>query len=489
MNIYNRSVKYSRIFRNDALDAFKDEVEEDFTNLNGEIDTLEGDIAFVDNKVDQPKTVLDFVDTSGVTNGATGTGKLYKKTGSQGLYWLPDATTSEINLVPQTGYYTFPVWAEDNGSLGSDDFDFGFGSSDNPGSGNGVVLAVDCELFAMSLNIDNSSPNMSVRAVKNTDNTNTTYQINTTDRTTFKTFTTPWEFSAGDVINFYAVLGGSSGGNRVCAWFRVPIEGLKGESGQDGERGPTGTPGDFVNVGNYQVATNYNINDVVRYSSITGSGSYVCIQNTSGQVPIDQLYWQPVALDGSVGPTGAGSTIQVYKDDATYDLSTTTLNLKSFELQNTTPGIVDITHFYPKVCKLRTNDTSNVNTSSATDVIWDTIDILDSIYSVTGTNTQIQVSTTGLYEIFGSVVYTGAVSRASVITKVSINGVAQPGEGRQGYLRDNGGHISASSDITNIFNLSQNDLISITVQEDAASGTVTPIAGQSLFIVKQLKPF
>lgn len=50
--------------------------------------------------------LLELVDIPAPTNAANGVGRLYKKSGNSGLYWLPDASGAEINLIPPVSTVT-----------------------------------------------------------------------------------------------------------------------------------------------------------------------------------------------------------------------------------------------------------------------------------------------------------------------------------------------------------------------------------------------
>ncbi|MEL6122585.1 MAG: hypothetical protein AAFR14_02600 [Bacteroidota bacterium] len=129
------------------------------------------------------------------------------------------------NFVPQNtdnGYTIFSIWAEENSSLSAGSTEWAFGNGDDTEVGSGIILPIDCELFAMSLN-HRGGANTTVRIVKNSDINLTTYQIaNTAEENDYITFGTPLSFVAGDAVNFRTI-SASTGGNdaRVTAWFRI----------------------------------------------------------------------------------------------------------------------------------------------------------------------------------------------------------------------------------------------------------------------------
>lgn len=129
------------------------------------------------------------------------------------------------NFVPQdtdNGYTIFNIWAEESASLGANNYEWAFGNGDNTPNGDGIVIPIDCELFAMSLNHEGGA-NTTVRIVINTDASQSTYQVSTSGAENgYNTFGTPLSFSAGDIANFRTIsasTGGTSG--RISAWFRV----------------------------------------------------------------------------------------------------------------------------------------------------------------------------------------------------------------------------------------------------------------------------
>ncbi|MEM6966917.1 MAG: hypothetical protein AAF573_19285, partial [Bacteroidota bacterium] len=129
------------------------------------------------------------------------------------------------NFVPSStnnGFTIFSVWAEESSALGANQYEWAFGNGDNTPNGDGIVIPVDCELFAMSLNHEGGA-NTVVQAIKNTDATLTAYQVqNTGTENGHITFGTPLTFVAGDVINFRTISSSSGGASgRVSAWFRI----------------------------------------------------------------------------------------------------------------------------------------------------------------------------------------------------------------------------------------------------------------------------
>ncbi len=129
------------------------------------------------------------------------------------------------NFVPQAtdnGYTIFNIFAEENAALGAGNYEWAYGNGSNTSNGDGIVIPIDCELFAMSLNHEGGA-NTVVRIVKNTDASLASYQVQTSGTENgYNTFGTPLSFSAGDIANFTTVSASASGTTaRVSAWFRV----------------------------------------------------------------------------------------------------------------------------------------------------------------------------------------------------------------------------------------------------------------------------
>jgi microcystin-dependent protein len=82
--------------------------------------------------------------------------------------------------------------------------------------------------------------------------------------------------------------------------FTIP-RGDKGEQGPQGPQGEPGEPGedglDITWRGTYSASTSYVVNDAVYYNG----GSYICIQNTTGNLPTNETYWNLMAAQGAPG--------------------------------------------------------------------------------------------------------------------------------------------------------------------------------------------
>ena len=242
-----------------------------------------------------------------------------------------------INFVPQetdNGYTIFNMWAEETGPLADNTFEWAFGNGDNTPNGHGLVIPVDCELWAMSLDHE-GGVNTIVRAVHNTDVSLSDYQVETSGTEQgFNVFPIPLRISAGDVVNFQTIsssVEGTSG--RVTAWFRIRA-----------------TP-----------ASNSLLEDLMDVSASTITAGEILVYNGSNFVPGEDSDNQEIDLiqlvgtelqlsleDDGVPPATVdlapilGSSDNIYSTDGSLDSSRTIdLNANSLTFDGTGAG--DIT--------------------------------------------------------------------------------------------------------------------------------------------------
>lgn len=86
------------------------------------------------------------------------------------------------------------------------------------------------------------------------------------------------------------------------------VKGDKGDAGTNGTNGTNGTDGEdgtsFVWESAYVAGTAYTANDVVSY----GGSSYICILASTGNLPTNATYWALMAQKGEVG-SGTGDVV------------------------------------------------------------------------------------------------------------------------------------------------------------------------------------
>lgn len=114
----------------------------------------------------------------------------------------------------------FPIWAQEGAGLADATYEWAFGDGTAAGQAAGLVLAVDCELFAMSLNIDAGMA--TVEIVKN-GQVMQDYSVTVPhSNNAYRSFATALKFSAGDRINFRTqTTSGTSGPCTACAWMKT----------------------------------------------------------------------------------------------------------------------------------------------------------------------------------------------------------------------------------------------------------------------------
>jgi hypothetical protein len=114
----------------------------------------------------------------------------------------------------------FPIWAQEGGALADDSFEWSFGDSTEVSQLVGLTMAVNCELFAMSLCLDAGTA--TVEIVKNGQGIKD-YAVTVNNSTkAYREFSTTLRFSKGDMLNFKTwTTDGTSGPGIVCAWMRT----------------------------------------------------------------------------------------------------------------------------------------------------------------------------------------------------------------------------------------------------------------------------
>lgn len=129
------------------------------------------------------------------------------------LMIIEDASeTKKININSlRTGFNSvFVVYAEEEGPLSDDAFEYTFGADGSPDSDNGFVFAFDSQLIGMGYNVNKTaSTNAATEIVKNGVDQGPTYEISAENSTekTFKVFDAPLSFNAGDNFNFKTTTG------------------------------------------------------------------------------------------------------------------------------------------------------------------------------------------------------------------------------------------------------------------------------------------
>jgi hypothetical protein len=138
----------------------------------------------------------------------------------------------------------------------------------------------------------------------------------------------------------------------------------------------------------------------------------------------------------------------------------------------------------------QTTNSTNLNQATAYALEWTEDRTSAGFGHNDGVNPEnITANNGGDYLVHVSVPIEAAVQRANIKLKVKVNGVTvDGGEGNQGYIRNSGGHNNASVHWSGtLYNLSVADVITVTVEQEAAAGTVTVSTGYNANIsIEQL---
>lgn len=130
-----------------------------------------------------------------------------------GSHWVPQSIDN--------GFTIFPIWAEENGGLSNNNYQWSYGNGATGAMG--IPLGIDCELFAISLNADNFGTSVSINIQNNLATVST--PLFSTNNQVVAITAVP--YSQGDLLSFQtAVETGAFSDVRVCAWFRVASSAL-----------------------------------------------------------------------------------------------------------------------------------------------------------------------------------------------------------------------------------------------------------------------
>ena len=192
-----------------AFDKSSDDASD--INMASSSQTVQNKIVTIQNEVDL-NTAKVSADGSINTHSDVDTSTATPQTGDyfvwDGNNWVPNSL--------ENGFTIFPIWAEENGDLISNDRQWSFGNG-SIGDLN-IVLPSDCELYAVSFDAEFGS-GASIDIMKNDSSLLTTKSFTGKD---FETLSSAQQFSAGDCLGFRTnTPTGTVTDARVCAWFRI----------------------------------------------------------------------------------------------------------------------------------------------------------------------------------------------------------------------------------------------------------------------------
>lgn len=141
--------------------------------------------------------------------------------------------------------------------------------------------------------------------------------------------------------------------------------------------------------------------------------------------------------------------------------------------------------------QLTTATSINVNTDAETTIQWDTIDLQAGqslSFDSTKSNTHIVAEVAGCYRLYANLLLTSAVADVNIRVRVRYNTTTiLRSRWTTGYLSNRYGHNETSvAPYIPLIELNTGDYLEITTQREAAAGTVSLIAAQSIWFIERL---
>jgi len=358
-------------------------------------------------------------------NRTASEGDLYQDT-IKGNYYigLTSGALTQINFNPDSvSGSIFPIWAEESGALDTNQFEWAYGNGDNSQAGFGIVVPMDCELFAVGLSLNEGNAEVEVYIDGIASGYTSDIAGAGPSNVALNLLDVPEQIAAGTVINFRTLIPvGAISGGKAVAWFRtvskIPSYKRYNESGIPSAG--LGRDGDeYLDI----VSGNLYVRE-------TGSWNY------------------KINLQGSAGSVTSKALIQM-------------TNIVSGNINN---GMIPFSWF--------DTTSSNIIQDASTTFTKDT-------FGVT-------VNQTGLYKVTVYQYQNSTVQRANAAVRITINGSVQPGYGANAYIRTQTGHEESTASIVKIIAASAGDEIGVLNEQLAAGGNVTSPAGSLIFIVEEL---
>ena len=346
----------------------------------------------------------------------------------------------------EAGYTYFPIWAEDSSTIAAGATEYAYGNGDETPAASGIVIGVDCELFACGGEAE-ASTGVNLEVLKNG---GAVAETGLFDSNGITQLVTPISILAGDIINFRTKAVGSSGAScRPVAWFRVEVAAPKGP------KGDAGAPGDLDWQGEWSAGT-YTENQTVQF----GGSSFVCNKPTTTETPSAiAADWDLVAAKGEVGPEGGTQPFNHYGVGS---------------IQNVGGANGTVTYI---------NWDSAVFSPSAVEFAG------DFTHSTTVNPSRIGVIYDGRYELKANiqVEQTGA-ARTTLMSGIRINGVTINNRGRQRNYSRGAVYGDLGIGLNTELDLLAGDYveISITVDDTDATYTLNTIPAECEFIIRKI---
>ena len=249
--------------------------------------------------------------------------------------------------ITDTGNYSYiSIWAEENSSLNGNSYQWAYGNGANTPQTGGIVIPVDCDLFALSWVVKNIGAEITCEingtAVASTEEVSAL--------SGYRSFT-PIEINPGDRVNFQTTEGSSNGPNTICAWFRKQVTGFGGGNGEINTVSNLGAGvglfkqkneqdlefksinnGDGIAIiddtGNNEVDVALDINSLTQDVTPNGATDYLLTFDQSAgthkKVLINDLPQNLVGETNTASNVGTG--VGVFKQKSTYDLELRSIN-------------------------------------------------------------------------------------------------------------------------------------------------------------------
>lgn len=353
-------------------------------------------------------------------------GDLYQDT-IKGNYYigLTNGSLTQINFNADSVIgSTFGIWAEEAGPLDTNEFQYSYGNGDNAEAGFGIVVPVDCELFAVGLTLNDGNAEIEVYIDGIASGLTSGIAGAGPSNAALNQLDIPHQIAAGTVINFRTLIPvGAASGGKAVAWFRT-ISKLPTYQRFNG----SGVP-----AAGFGKNTDEYLDIVTGDLYIKESGSWALKLN----------------LKGTTGSVANKAFIQM-------------TNTLSGNVNNT--ALTQFTWFDT----LSANVLQDASTTFTKD-----------IFGVT-------VNKTGLYKVTIFQYQTTNVQRANAAVRISINGSVQPGYGANAYTRAFAVHNETTGSIVKIIAASSGDKIGIINEQLAAAGSVICPAGTMVFLVEEM---
>jgi hypothetical protein len=312
----------------DGLNAADSNLQTQITSNDSDITAIQSEQATQNTSISNNTSDIATLNASQATQDAAialNTAKV-SATGSIDTHSDVDTTTAPpvlgdqlewdgSNWVPKSidnGFTIFPIWAEESGGLSNGNAQWSFG---NGATGFiGIPMAINCELFAISVNANNVGTSVSINIQRNGGNVATPNF--TTNNEVIAITAIP--YVQGDLLTFQTNTEVGAWSNvRVCAWMRVKSTALFPTPDRSvvNNSGLNFTSGTFATIPG--MSTTVTINDT---GTVDGTFTYSAAR--SGLLNSEAQF--RVVINGNSGQT-FNDTLSTFNDTGAVSHSVTGL--------------------------------------------------------------------------------------------------------------------------------------------------------------------